>query len=159
MIAAPMWQALMQFISRLSISPAGQYSDLPLSAITAWGYPSVSPFVPALPPTDRREHECASHEPWGDGAVAGGLSVINGGEEATWYATRVPGMGDGALASSGDWMALLLSNSHSPRTYLSSDCSRPYEYQQHRLLGGSISFTLDLSAVGRTSRLRVDDLD
>ena len=144
----------MQYISRLRVVPAAHGAELPLSAVTMWGYPSVSPFVPALPPTERGGHACANQEPWGDGLVAGGLSVTNGGKEATWYASRIPGMGDGALAASGDWMALLLSNTNSPRTYLSSDCSRPYEYQQHRLLGGSISFNLDLSAVRCASEVQ-----
>ena len=36
----------------------------------------------------------------------------------------------------------------SPRVYLSNECGKPYEYAQHRLLGGSIRFTLDASSIG-----------
>jgi hypothetical protein len=52
-----------------------------------------------------RDHACVD-EPWGDGSVAGGMSAVIDGAGATWFATRIPGLGDGAVAASSDWVAL-----------------------------------------------------
>ena len=124
-------------------------SQLPFPEVVLRGFSVTTPFTPQLPPVDSTGHGCWSvEEPWGNGVVAGGMGAVVDGRPATWFATRIPGLGDGVLAASSDWMTMKHSSFQSPRTYIASDCTRPYDYEQLRLLGGSITFELDLSAVG-----------
>eukprot|EP00966_Prymnesium_polylepis_P319698 7376128-Prymnesium_polylepis.1 len=139
---------LLQHLSQLKLVSADG-SQLPVPQLVLRGYPVTMPYAPQLPPVDSTGHGCASvEEPWGNGVVAGGMQVVVDGRQATWFATRIPGLGDGVLATSSDWMTMKHSNFQSPRAYVASDCTRPYDYEQLRLLGGSITYELDLSAVG-----------
>mmetsp|Transcript_26981 Transcript_26981/g.72412 ORF Transcript_26981/g.72412 Transcript_26981/m.72412 type:complete len:439 (+) Transcript_26981:456-1772(+) len=136
----------MQYLSQIRFVSLDR-RHLQLGELMAWGFESTVPYMPQLPPVDVRDHACVD-EPWGDGSVAGGMSAVDDGAGATWFVTRIPGLGDGAVAASSDWVALRHSAFDSPRVYLSSECGKPYEYAQHRLLGGSIRFTLDVSSIG-----------
>ena len=77
----------MQYLSQIRFVSLDR-RHLQLGELMAWGFESTVPYMPQLPPVDVRDHACVD-EPWGDGSVAGGMSAVDDGAGATWFATRI----------------------------------------------------------------------